>query len=96
MVMAINPSDRSQPLLSPRTTRGTPRQRAPKGYWAGVRYEVLATKPPDLIERMMQSKLRLMSPANRARVQTLLDRLAGEDRREFALRLLSGEPYRGA
>ena len=39
-----------------RTTRMTPRLRAPKGMWPGIRYAVLASKPPGLIEELMDRR----------------------------------------
>ena len=71
------------------TTRGTRRRRAPKGLWPGIRHAVLATKSPELIERLLQSRLQRMSPNTRAGFDTRLQGLSGDRRREFSLRLLS-------
>ena len=72
------------------TTRGTPRQRAPKGFWQQVWYEVLASSPPELLEEQLQRKLRRMSPSNRERAAAVLAVVEGEERREVVLRLLAG------
>lgn len=71
------------------TTRGTPRQRAPKGFWQGVRYEIATCSPPELIEDQLQRKLRRVSPANRGRMVAVLAELDGDERREVVLKLLA-------
>ena len=73
-----------------RTTRGTLRQRAPKGLLASMRYDVLANQPPEMNEKWLQRKLKRMAPANRQRVEAILELLTGDDRREYALRVLAG------
>ena len=73
-----------------RTTRGTPRPWAPEGLWPGIRYQILATKPPGLVEDLLQGKLPMMSAARRRGVQAALDGLTGQERREFALGAPSG------
>ena len=72
-----------------RTTRGTDRRRAPKGYWRRARHDMLAGLPPGVIERLLRHKLRLMSAANRAAVEGQLQALTTESRRVFVLKLLS-------
>ena len=71
------------------TTRGTPRQRTPKGFWANTRYEILAGLPPELVEEALQRKLRRFPLSKRERVVAVREGLNGEERREVVLVLLS-------
>ncbi len=73
-----------------RTTRGTIRQRAPKGSLASWRYGVLADQPLEITEKSLQRKLKRLAPDNRQRVEAVLEQLTGEDKREYVLRLLAG------
>lgn len=80
----------SKILSLTRTTRGTIRQRAPKGLITSIKYDVLANQPPEVNEKSLQRKLKRMAPDNRQKVEAILGVLTGEDRREYVLRLLSG------
>ena len=73
-----------------RTTRGTIRQRAPKGSFASWRYGVLADQVPEIIEELIRKKLNRLAPTNRQRVEAVLEQLNGEDKREYVLRFLAG------
>jgi len=80
----------SKILSLSRTTRGTLRQRAPKGLIASIKYDVLANEPPEMNEKSLQQKLKRMAPDNRQRVEAVLEQLTADDRREYVLKLLAG------
>ena len=54
------------------TTRGTRRTRAPKGFWQGIREQVLgevARQHPERIEELFQQKVKRMSEAKRENLE---------------------------
>ena len=55
------------------TTRGTRRQRAPKGYRQDIRYDVLASVDSSTIDAALDRKLSRISPAKRHQITTLLE-----------------------
>ena len=72
------------------TTRGTRRQRAPRGFWQNIRYDVLADADPPAIHAALDRKLARISQEKRQQITTLLESSTGPDRRESILRFLAG------
>ena len=71
------------------TTRGTPRQRAQKGFMQFLRRQILQDLSPERLEALFQSKLRRMSPDKQAQVEAELSLLPSESRRDYILKLLN-------
>ena len=70
------------------TTRGTSRQRAPKGFSQATRYAILADTQPELLDQFLLAKLRRMSAVRRVIVKDTLRIVPEDERKELVLRLL--------